>query len=45
MGIEIKEVAIPVKEEVSGIAGIFGYDPFYMANEGKILFVIPERDS
>jgi hydrogenase expression/formation protein HypE len=44
MGIEIREEAIPVKEEVSGIAGIFGYDPLYMANEGKILFVIPEKD-
>ncbi|RKX75765.1 MAG: hydrogenase expression/formation protein HypE [Spirochaetes bacterium] len=44
-GIEIKEDAIPMKEEVSGISGIFGYDPLFMANEGKVIFVVPKEDT
>jgi len=44
-GIEIKEDAIPMKEEVSGISGIFGYDPLFMANEGKAIFIIPKEDT
>ena len=45
LGIELDEEAIPIKEEVSGVSGIFGYDPLYMANEGKVIFVIPQQDS
>lgn len=39
--ITIEEQAIPVREEVRGICEIFGYDPLYMANEGKVVLVVP----
>ncbi|UCG27590.1 MAG: hydrogenase expression/formation protein HypE [Bacteroidales bacterium] len=39
-GIELDEVGIPVKEGVKGMCEIFGFDPLYMANEGKAVIVV-----
>jgi len=44
-GIEIEENAVPVKDEVKDISGIFGYDPLFMANEGKVIFVVSEEET
>ena len=42
VGIKIYENKIPVKPEVSGICELLGFDPLYIANEGKLLaFVDP----
>lgn len=40
-GITIREEAIPIREEVKGVCEVFGYDPLYMANEGKVVMVVP----
>jgi hydrogenase expression/formation protein HypE len=37
--IEINESAVPVDDPVRGICEIMGFDPLYLANEGKVLFV------
>lgn len=42
VGIEITETAIPMREEVKGFCEILGLDPLYLANEGKIVSVVPE---
>ena len=43
VGIRIEEAKIPVKPEVSGICELLGFDPLYLANEGKLIaFVGPE---
>jgi hydrogenase expression/formation protein HypE len=43
VGIMIYEEAIPIREEVSGVCEILGFDPLYIANEGKLLaFVGPD---
>lgn len=44
VGIRIYENKIPVKDEVSGICELLGFDPIYIANEGKLLAFI-EADS
>ncbi|MEE8479632.1 MAG: hydrogenase expression/formation protein HypE, partial [Desulfobacterales bacterium] len=44
VGIRIYENKIPVKDEVSGICELLGFDPLYIANEGKLLALI-EADS
>ena len=44
VGIELAESAIPVKAVVRGICEILGLDPFYLANEGKLLAVVPARE-
>ena len=42
IGVTIVEDLIPVSEEVRGACEILGFDPLYVANEGKLLaFVAP----
>ncbi len=38
-GIRLNEAALPVREEVAGACEIFGYDPLYVANEGKVVII------
>jgi len=39
--IEIEEVAIPVQETVQGACEILGFDPLYVANEGRFIAIVP----
>lgn len=39
--IRIREPALPVREEVRGACEILGLDPLYLANEGKLVAVVP----
>jgi hydrogenase expression/formation protein HypE len=41
VAIEIDEAATPMREEVKGFCEILGLDPLYLANEGKIVVVVP----
>jgi hydrogenase expression/formation protein HypE len=41
--IEIDENAISVREEVKGFCEILGFDPLYLANEGKVVVVAPQE--
>ncbi|QHI71101.1 hydrogenase expression/formation protein HypE [Aminipila terrae] len=43
--VEIEEEALPVSDEVKGFCNILGLDPLYMANEGKMIAVIPGEQS
>ncbi|MCF8373317.1 MAG: hydrogenase expression/formation protein HypE [Bacteroidales bacterium] len=40
-GIEINEDEIPVREETQGVCELLGFDPLYLANEGKVVMVVP----
>ncbi len=44
LGIEIKEEAVPIAEQVKGACEILGLDPLYIANEGKVLAFVPAAD-
>jgi hydrogenase expression/formation protein HypE len=44
VGIEIEEERLPVRQEVRGACEMLGLDPLYVANEGKLLALLPERD-
>ncbi len=44
-GIILEEDNIPVTQEVHGACEILGLDPLYIANEGKLLVIIPESES
>jgi hydrogenase expression/formation protein HypE len=37
VGIRIYEGAIPIKNSVAGLCELLGFDPLYVANEGKLL--------
>lgn len=45
LGIRLDEAAIPISEEVKGACEILGLDPLYVANEGKLLAVVPKEKS
>lgn len=45
IGIEIEETAVPVNENVRGMCELLGFDPFYVANEGKIILVVSPEDA
>jgi hydrogenase expression/formation protein HypE len=44
VAIEIDEAATPIREEVKGFCEILGLDPLYLANEGKIVAVVPAAE-
>jgi hydrogenase expression/formation protein HypE len=39
--VEIKEVDLPISQDIKGFCEILGLDPLYMANEGKMIVVLP----
>ncbi len=41
VGIILEETAIPVRPEVRGACEVLGIDPMYVANEGKLVAVVP----
>ena len=41
--IDLVEDAIPVSEPVKACCEILGFDPLYVANEGKIILIVPEN--
>ena len=41
--VEINEGDIPIQEEVRAACEILGYDPLYLANEGKLVAFIPSE--
>ena len=42
---EISESAIPVREDVRGACEILGFDPLYVANEGRFAAFVPAREA
>ncbi len=45
LGIIIDETRVPVRELVKGTCEVFGFDPLYLANEGKVVMVVGEKDA
>ena len=45
LAIEIEETATPLRDEVRGFCEILGLDPLYLANEGKIVCVVPADEA
>jgi hydrogenase expression/formation protein HypE len=39
-GVEIMEEAVPVHDDVAGMCELLGFDPFQVANEGKVVMVV-----
>ncbi|MCP4746915.1 MAG: hydrogenase expression/formation protein HypE [Desulfobacteraceae bacterium] len=40
-GMVIMEDSLPIAKEVAGICELLGFDPLYLANEGKLLCIVP----
>lgn len=44
-GIQIEEENVVVKPTVGGMCDLLGFDPFYVANEGKVVLVVSAEDA
>jgi len=42
-GMEIDEALVPVRSAVRSACGMLGFDPFYLANEGKFAAIVKEK--
>ena len=45
ISIRIEEESIPVREEVLGACEMLGFDPLHIANEGKLVAIVPADDA
>ena len=45
VSIRIEEEKIPVREEVLAACEMLGFDPLYVANEGKLVAIVPTKDA
>lgn len=45
VGIKLFEDKLPVRDSVRGVCEILGLDPLYVANEGKLLAIVPAADA
>jgi hydrogenase expression/formation protein HypE len=43
VSIRINETAIPIRSDVRGVCEILGLDPLYLANEGKVIVIVPAQ--
>jgi len=43
VGIELQESSLPVHEQVQGACELLGLDPLYVANEGKLIAIVPAK--
>lgn len=44
-GIQINEDKLVTKDAVRGMCELLGFDPLYVANEGKVIMVVPVEDA
>jgi hydrogenase expression/formation protein HypE len=45
VGVMLDERSIPVSETVRGVCELFGLDPMYVANEGKLIAIVAPEDA
>ena len=45
VGIEIDENRVPIHDSVRAASEVLGLDPYYVANEGKLVAFVPESDA
>src|SRR5690606_29897959 len=41
VGVKLDEKRLPIRQEVRGACEMLGLDPLYVANEGKLVAVVP----
>ncbi|OYX66517.1 MAG: hydrogenase expression/formation protein HypE [Rhizobiales bacterium 32-66-11] len=45
VGVRVREMDLPIRPEVNGFCEILGLDPLYLANEGKLIAVVPAEEA
>ncbi len=44
-GVEIDETLLPVREQVNGLCELYGFNPLYLANEGKVMLIVAREST
>ncbi len=44
LGVTLAEQQLPVRDEVAGACELLGLDPLYVANEGRMIAVVPQAE-
>ncbi len=45
MGVIVDEETIKVGKDVRGVCDLLGFDPYYLANEGKLVAFVPQKET
>jgi len=45
LGVRLQEANIPVREQVGAVCKLLGYDPYYLACEGRVVAVVAATDA
>ena len=45
LGVRVKQIQIPVRDPVTSVCEILGYDPMYLACEGRVVAVVDHNDA
>jgi hydrogenase expression/formation protein HypE len=45
VGVKLSEAALPIRREVRAACEMLGLDPLYVANEGKLIAIVPTADT
>jgi hydrogenase expression/formation protein HypE len=45
VGVVVEEREVPMRKEVKGVCDLLGFDPYYLANEGKLVAFVPEKEA
>jgi hydrogenase expression/formation protein HypE len=45
VGVVIDEGQVPIREQVRAVCDLLGFDPYYLANEGKLVAFVPQGEA
>lgn len=45
LGVELEEARLPVRPEVAAACEFLGFEPLFVANEGKMIAIVPEAEA
>jgi len=45
VGVVVEEGAVPIRDQVKGVCDLLGFDPYYLANEGRLVAFVPEKEA
>jgi hydrogenase expression/formation protein HypE len=45
VGAFIDESSLPIREQVNGLCEVYGFNPLYLANEGKVLMIVANKSA
>ncbi|MBN1158187.1 MAG: hydrogenase expression/formation protein HypE [Bacteroidales bacterium] len=44
-GVSVSEASLPIRDQTQGLCELYGFDPLYLANEGKMVLVVARESA